>query len=105
MRAKLASLPLAAVALLACWPLRAAGVDSVALSTLLVSIAPIFVLFGLLSIWLSAYFSAFAGPLFRGGYVNSPTPEAAFIWFGYFLLAVPLLAVSYHVIAHGTRTI
>jgi hypothetical protein len=105
MRAKLASLLLAAVVLLASWPLRSPSDDTAALSTLLASLAPMFVLLGLLSIWLSPSFGAFSGPLFRGGYVDSATPEIAFIWFGYFLLALPLLAVLYHVTAHGTRTI
>ena len=103
MSAKLASLVVAAVALLVSWPLRNPTDDTVALSTFLASVAPAFVVFGLLSIWLSPYFGAFTGPLFRGGYVDSPTPEIAFVCFGYFLLVIPLLAVLYHVIAHVTR--
>jgi len=105
MRAKLASLVFAAIALLVSWPLRNPSDVAIPLSVLLVSLSPIFVFFGLLSIWLSPYLGAFSGPLFRGGYVDSPTPEIAFIWFGYFLLALPLFAVLYHVITHGTRTI
>ncbi len=104
-RAKLISLVIAAVVLLASWLVGTPSDDSTALSTLLVSIAPIFVIFGLFSIWLAAYLGAFSGPLFRGGYVDSATPESAFIWFGYFLLALPLFAFLYHVIRHGTRTI
>ena len=105
MRAKLTSLLVAAVALVASWWIGASSDETVALSTLVVSIAPVFVLFGLLAIWLSPYFGSFSGPLFRGGFVDSPTPEAAFVWFGYLLLALPLLAFLWHVVAHATRTI
>jgi hypothetical protein len=105
MRPKLASLVLAAVVLLVSSSLRNAGDPTVASPTWLVSLAPVFVFFGLLSIWLPPCFGAFTGPLFRGGYVDSPTPDIAFICFGYFLLAVPLISALYHVIAHATPAI
>src|SRR3979411_981992 len=106
MTAKLASLVLSAFALLASWRTHIpSGDDVTSLSLMLVSIAPVFVFFGLLSVWFADYFGSFAVSLVRGGYVDSPPPAIAFVWFGYCLLGLPLLAFMYHVVAHGTRTI
>jgi hypothetical protein len=103
---KITSLVLAAVAVLASWRTQIPdSSDHTPVSLLIVSLAPIFVVVGLLSVWLSEYLGSFSGPLFRGGYVDSPTPVVAFVGFGYFLLALPLIAFLYHVISHGTRTI
>ena len=106
MKAKIMSLLLAGVVLLVSWRTHvseATGVTSVSL--LLVSLAPIFVFFGLLSVWLSDYRGSFAGPMFRGGYVDSPTPVIAFVAFGYLLLVLPLLAFLFHAGRHGTQAI
>ena len=75
------------------------------MSLALVSLAPIFVFFGLLSVWLAEYFGSFAGPMFRGGYVDSPTPALAFVAFGFLLLGLPVIALLFHVVRHGTQTI
>jgi hypothetical protein len=103
---KIVFLVVAAAALIVSWraPAPPTG-DYAHLSLLLISLAPIFVFFGLLSVWLSDYLGSFSGPLSRGGFVDSPTPVVAFVWFGYLLLALPLIAFLCHIIGHGTRTI
>lgn len=94
--AKLLSLLLAAITLLVSWRVRTADA-SASLSLTVVSLAPIFVFFGLLAVWLARPFASFTGPVFRGGYVESPTPEIGFVVFGYLLLALPLGALLFHV--------
>jgi hypothetical protein len=95
------SLLLAAGALVASWRTHVPD-DVVSTSLLLVSLAPIFVSFGLLSVWLADYLAGFSGPMFRGGYVESPTPAVVFVAFGFLLLVVPLIALLCHVVSDGT---
>jgi hypothetical protein len=99
--AKITSLILAAAALLAAWRTHNPD-DAASTSLLLVSLAPVFVFFGLLSVWLADYFAGFTGPMSRGGYVESPTPAVAFVAFGFLLLVVPLIALLFHVVLDGT---
>jgi ABC-type dipeptide/oligopeptide/nickel transport system permease component len=101
MSAKILSLVLAAGALVASWRTHVPD-DVVSASSLLVSIAPVFVLFGLLSVWLADYLAGFSGPMFRGGYVESPTPAVVFVAFGLLLLVVPLIALLFHIVRDGT---
>lgn len=97
MNARISSLLVAAadVALMVCGKLPEKESPINSISYLLISSSPIFVLFGLISIWLADYLGEFVGPTFRGGYVDSPTPAGAFIGFGFLFLFIPLAAFGY----------
>jgi hypothetical protein len=101
----MASLVLAGIALLVSWHAHIPEGDLASTSLLVTSLAPIFVFFGLISVWFSEYLGSFAGPIFRGGYVDSPAPVVGFVVFGYLLLALPLIGFLFHIIRCGTRTI
>lgn len=51
--------------------------------------------FGLVSVILAPWLGAFTGPLMRGGYVDSPTPEILFVLFGYLLLGISFVSALY----------
>jgi len=103
-KAKLPSLVLAGIALIASWHMqRSDATQSLALTV--VSLAPIFVFFGLPAVWLARPLGGFTGPVFPWGYPDSPTPEIAFVVFGYVLLALPVAALVFHVLYAATRAI
>ena len=103
-KAKLPSLVLAAIGLIASWyKPRLSTAQSFSLTV--VSLAPLFVCLGLLAVWLGRPLGGYTGPVFRWGYVDSPTPEIAFVVFGYVVLVLPVAALVFHVLYAATRTI
>jgi hypothetical protein len=103
-KAKLPSLALAAIALIASWHTPRLATTA-PFSLIVVALAPIFVCLGLIAVWLGRPLGGYTGPVFRWGYVDSPTPEIAFVVFGYVVLALPIAALIFHVLYAATRTI
>ena len=64
--------------------------DSLDFINVVSSSAPTFVIFGVLAVWGADYLSEFKGPTSRGGYVDTPTPAALFVGFGFLFLSLPI---------------
>jgi len=61
-------------------------------ATVFLSSTGICILVGWLSVFFSEGLESFIGPMARGGYVDSATPGSLFVFFGWFLLLIPVAA-------------